>query len=278
MNLLRIGALGLVAGALGLASAAQAVPVVVSFQEGVAGYAGTKDTYVHGNSAGGSSTRGTNFGSNTKVYSDGDDDLTSLIGGSTQTNAATVTGLIRFDNMFNCGSGSRCGGPIPDVGPGQIIILSAILTVKTGTASGDEATSTFDFHRMIATWDESVTWNSMTSGISYDNVEASSTSTGTVTNPANGALVNIDVTADLQYWADNLGSSTRGWAVKPCSNEGAPPVTGCTDGWLFDSSETATAANRPKLTVTYELIPEPSTALLLGAGLAGLAATFRRRS
>ena len=41
MNLLRIGALGLVAGALGLASAAQAVPVVVSLQEGVDGSAGT---------------------------------------------------------------------------------------------------------------------------------------------------------------------------------------------------------------------------------------------
>lgn len=279
MTLLRFGALGLLAGALGLAAAAQAVPVVVSFQDGVAGYAGTKDAYLHGNSAGGSSTRGTNFGTNVKIYSDGDDDLTSLIGGSTQTNAATVTGLLRFDNMFACAAGpSRCSGPIPDLGPGQIIILSAILTVKTGSASGDEATSNFNFHRMIATWDEAATWNSMTSGISFDNVEANATSTGTVTNPAVSSLQNIDVTADLQFWADNLGASTRGWAIKPCSNEGAAPVTGCTDGWLVDSSETATIANRPKLTVTYEVIPEPSTALLVGAGLAGLAVRLRRRS
>lgn len=279
MNLFRMGALALLAGALGLASTAHAVPVVVSFQDGVAGYAGTKDTYVHGNSAGGSDTRGDNFGTNVKIYSDGDDDQTGILSSGQQTNAATVTGLLRFDNLFDCVSGSRCGGPIPDVGPGNIVILSAILTVRTGAASGDESNSAFDFHRMIATWDESVTWNSMTGGISYDNVEASSTSTGTVSPPiAVSSIVNIDVTADLQYWADNLGSSTRGWAIKPCSNEGAPPVTGCTDGWLMDSSETATIANRPKLTVTYEVIPEPTTALLLGIGLLGLVRAGGRKA
>lgn len=282
MNLLRMGALGLLAGALGFASAAQAAPVVVSFQDGVGGYAGTKDAYVHGNSAGGADTRGDNFGTNTKIVSDGDDDLTSLIGGNAQTNAATVTGLLRFDNLFDCAAGpSRCSGPIPDLGPGNIIILSAILTVRTGSASGDNATSVFDFHRMIATWDESVTFNSLTTsgvGVQYDNIEASSTSTATVTNPSTlSTLVNVDVTADLQHWADNVSESLRGWAIKPCANEGAVAPTGCTDGWFVDSSETATIANRPRLTVTYEVVPEPTTLVLLGAGLLGLVQAGKQR-
>ena len=254
------------AAAVGFATQASALPVTVSFRDGVGGYAGTKDTYVHEDAT------GTNQGANVKVYSDGDDDL-----GTAETNAQVVTGLIRFDNLFDCPAGpSRCGGVIPDVGPGNIIILSATLTVKTGTAAGDISAATrFDLHRMIATWDETSTWTSLTSGISYNNTEAATTATAAVLNPgANtaGALVNFDVTSDLQIWADNTSLSTRGWAVKPCSNAGAAPVTGCTDGWLFDSSETATIANRPILSVTYEVIPEPTTMLLLGSGVALLGA------
>jgi hypothetical protein len=64
--------------------------------------------------------------------------------------------------------------------------------------------------------------------------------------------------------------------VKPCTNSGASPVSGCTDGWFFDSSESATVANRPILTVTYEVVPEPTTMLLLGSGVALLGA--RRRA
>lgn len=260
-------ALGLV-----LSGTASALPITVSFRDGVGGYAGTKDTYVHEDAT------GTNQGANVKVYADGDDDL-----GTAETNAQVVAGLLRFDNMFACAAGpSRCGGPIPDLGAGQISIISAILTVRTGTASGDISAATrFDLHRMIATWDESSTWSSLTSGISYNGTEAASTATAAVLNPgANtaGGLVNFDVTADLQTWADNTSLSTRGWAIKPCSNSGAAPVTGCTDGWLFDSSEAATVADRPLLTVTYEVIPEPTTALLLGLGLLGLARAGSRRS
>lgn len=183
------------------------LPVIVAFQEGNAGYAGTKDTYLHEDAP--TTTQGTNV----KVNSDGDDDLSPA-----ETNAQVVTGLIRFDALFDSPSGSRSGGPIPD----GATIISATLAVRTGTGSGDVSAATFNLHRMIATWDESATWNSLTSGISYDGVEASASATAGVVGPNTaGALVTFDVTSDVQLWSSNNALSLRGWAIKPGSNSGA---------------------------------------------------------
>ncbi len=217
------------------------LPAIVAFQDGNNGYSGTKDTYLHEDAA------GTVQGTNVKVNADGDDDL-----GTAETNAQVVTGLIRFDALFDSPSGSRSGGPIPD----GATILSAILSVRTGTASGDVSASTFNLHRMIATWDESATWNSLSSGISYDDTESASTSTASVVGPNTaGALVTFDVTTDVQLWSNDNSLSLRGWAIRPGSSSGFPPVAGQTDGWWFDSSEAATIANRPMLTVTYAVVP-----------------------
>ncbi len=221
-----------------------ALPTVIAFQNGVDGYAGTLDTYIHEDDT------STNQGSNVKIYSDGDDDL-----GTAETNAQIVTGLIRFNNLFLSGGGaSRTGGPIPD----GATIVSATLSVRTGTASGDISIASFDLHRMIATWDESSTWSSLSSGVSYNDVEAASTKTAEVLSPnANtaGALVSFDVTDDVQLWSSNNSLSLRGWAIRARSYSGAPPVSGQTDGWWVDSSEAATVANRPTLTVSYVLPP-----------------------
>ena len=225
-----------------------ALPTIIAFQQDVGGYAGTLDTYVH------EDENTTNHGANVKVYSDGDDDL-----GSSETQAQEVQGLIRFNNLFLSGGGaSRIGGPIPD----GATILSATLKVRTGTASGDTSVSLFNLHRMIVTWDESATWNSMSTsgvGIARDDVEASSTITAAASggnvNVA-GGLVTFDVTADLQLWSSNNTLSTRGWLVHPDGVAlGGNTVAGQTDGWWFDSSEAPTVANRPVLTVTYVAAP-----------------------
>ena len=217
---------------------------MVTFQDGLGGYAGTLDTYVHEDEP------GTTHGTNAKVSADGDDDL-----GTAETNAQVVTGLIRFNNLFASGGGaSRIGGSIPD----GATIVSAVLAVRTGTASGDVSASSFDLHRMIATWDESSTWTSLSSGVSYNNTEAATAATASVLSPgANtaGGLVLFDVTSDVQLWSNDNTLSLRGWAVRPRSNSGASPVSGQTDGWWFDSSEASAPANRPQLLVSYVLAP-----------------------
>jgi hypothetical protein len=226
------------------------LPSVVKFQDGVAGYNGTLDTYI------GEVNAGVSFGASSRVNSDGDDDPLN-----NQSTAQEVQGLIRFNNLFTGpgpASSSRYGGPIPD----GATIINATLSVRTGTSSGDISASLFNLHRMIATWDESSTWNSMSTsgvGIARDNIEASSTITASASggnvNVA-GGLVNFNVTTDVQYWSTNLAASTRGWLVHPDGVAlGGNPVSGQTDGWWFDSSETNTIANRPYLTITFAVAP-----------------------
>lgn len=206
----------------------------VSFRNGTNSYTQAKDTYLHEDDP------TTNQGSNVKIVSDGDDDL-----GTAETPPQRVVGLIRYDAMFDTTFGSRGGGPIPD----GSTIISAILSVRTGTTVGDEATAGnfFTLHRMIATWSESSTWDSMVSGISLDDIEAVNLPTAYIEGPATlGAFVTFDVTADLQIWSDDNSLSTRGWVIYPYLG---------TNGWRIDSSNTATVANRPILTVTYHVGP-----------------------
>lgn len=204
----------------------------VTFRNGENGYTGAQDTYIHEDEP--ALTHGTNV----KVYSDGDDDL-----GTAETPVQRVQGLLRFDHMFNTGGGvSRGGGPIPD----GSTIQSASLAVKTGTATGDEAPAGnyFFFLRMIQTWQASTaTWDSMVGGIQSDGVDAATTSTDFINGPATqGQLVTLNVTGDVQLWSGDNSLSTRGWAIDPTIG---------TNGWWFDSSDAATVANRPGLTVKF---------------------------
>jgi len=212
------------------------LPGVASFRNGENGYTGAQDTYLHEDDP------GTTQGSNAKVNSDGDDDL-----GTAEAPPQRVQGLIRFDHLFDTPGGvSRGDGPIPD----GATIVSAILTVRTGNSSGDEAPAgnIFSLHRMIATWQESTaTWTGLTGGVSLDGIEAVATATASLNGPATlGAVVSFDVTVDVQLWSNNNSLSTRGWVIHP--------TTG-TNGWWFASSNAANLADRPRLVITYDLPP-----------------------
>ncbi len=145
------------------------------------------------------------------------------------SNGNEAQALIRFDNLFGNGAGQI---------PLGATILSARLTVDANDPSSQGAE--IRFYRMLTAWSESSTWNSMSSGIQTDGVEASSTPESIVPNPDITGTVTISgLETTLQAWSD--GASNFGWVV----------INNSTDGWDVSSSETSTPNLRPRLFVTY---------------------------
>jgi hypothetical protein len=103
---------------------------VDTFQEGVSSYSGTQDTFLEQN------TPDTSH----------DESLVKVENDAPQVQH----GLIRFDNIFGNGAGQI---------PYGSIINSASLTVEVDNVSS--AGAQIRLHRMLVTWPESATWNSM---------------------------------------------------------------------------------------------------------------------
>src|SRR5688500_8395606 len=141
-------------------------------------------------------------------------------------------GLVRFDNLI---------GPGPGQVPQGATITAASLTLRTGSEGSDESSTPTSLHRMLASWGEASTWDSLDGGVTADGVEAAATADGTVTPSINGGAVSFDVRASVQAWSSNPASN-RGWAL----------LAGGTNGWRLESSEALDPAVRPQLTVTYE--------------------------
>ncbi|MCG8002760.1 MAG: cadherin domain-containing protein [Candidatus Thiodiazotropha lotti] len=182
-----------------------------TFQEGVDGYVGSEDTELH------VINPDTALGANTSISIDLDN-----LGGESQ-------GLIKFGNIFGSG-------------PGQIpygsTIHSASLTIQVFDPSG--AATTVSLHQMLSAWDESSTWNSVTSGLQLDNIEASSVADSTMTLAEfTGQQTFYGLETTLQAWAD--GATNHGWAI----------VSDSSDGWDFYSSEHGVITERPVLTIDF---------------------------
>lgn len=130
-------------------------------------------------------------------------------------------------------------------GPGQVpvgaTVLAARLVVDTTNAGAGGA-----LHRMVQTWSESATWNSLSRGIQTDGREAARTGTAQAgfihrTPVVPLGTTEIDVTADVRHWV--AGGANHGWAILPWG--------GGTDGWAFSPSEAAPIDLRPKLVVEW---------------------------
>ncbi len=190
----------------------------ISFQEGVApdsGYDGATDVTI----AEGAPL--TNDGGNASCYIDGDD------GGGDD-----LSTLFRWD-VSAIPAGSN--------------IEQASITLNVFNVSPN----TYELFRVLRDWVENeATWNIYSSGNNWQTpgalgaLDRGSDILGAFT-PANSGFQTIQLNADgialVQSWVDD--PSTNGGIILADS--------GATDGADFDCSETGSAANRPKLSLTY---------------------------
>lgn len=220
----------------GLMATAQA-QTTVTFRDGDNGYAGTQDAELR------SETPSTNFGSATSIA------IRQNVTGATQQ------GLIRFDGIIGNGAFQI---------PAGSIITSASLRF-----SFNDAGVGFSAHRMLVDWSEdSVTWDSLTGGVSADDIEALALPTSTLGSDNGGTNVppgniSINVTGLIQAYAN--GAPNFGLALLPFS-------TG-NNSVGFTSSEFETIALRPRLSVTW-IVPAPGAVSVAGLVAVG---TLRRR-
>jgi len=154
---------------------------LISYQQGVSGYAGTQDSDLVRLSP------TANFSA--------DIDLELAGSGSFIRNS-----LIRFDDVFGNGSGQI---------PLGTAIASATLILENIAPNPAPSLS---LHRVLVDWDEAtVTWNNFgstpggASGIDYSAVSTNTLTTG-VLGPQS-----VDVSADVQLWAN--GASNFGWYI-----------------------------------------------------------------
>lgn len=133
----------------------------------------------------------------------------------------------------------------------KFIIPPEADTVKQATlslfpSSGSDAT--ISAYRMLTPWDDSYTWSSFgANGIALDDVIASSTPSFTITAPASGQALSIDVTLDVEGWIAGDAIDNQGWVF----------VSDSTDDFVFNSANNIN--NAPSLSIIGPL-PQPSPA------------------
>jgi hypothetical protein len=191
-------------------------PITISFQDGVSptgAYAGTIDTYLWGTTP--DTTRGT--------------ETTFVLDITVGTPTDDRRTLLKFD--------------LTSI-PTNATVVGATLEFWISAEGQGWA-----WYRMLAPWNESSTYNTMTGGVDNDGVEAAATP-----SLVNG--VNLDTILSVTVRDNILVSDVQSMVSNPSTNYGwlgknLDTATG--DGVQFDSRESITATRRPKLTVRYTL-------------------------
>src|SRR5438874_6421605 len=196
--------------------------VVQTFRQGQNSYSGAHDTHIR------TDQPTATFGATTILSSDLDTD-------SGKAGNQQIQSLVRFDNIIGSAAGQV---------PTGATIASAKLILFSDSATGAETVNNIEIHRMLTSWSESSTWNSLSAGISANGIEAAAApdfanAPATLAHPWF-----FDVTDTVQAYAN--GAANFGWAVMP---------TGL-DDYRFNSSEAATLSFRPGLEITYLLMSQ----------------------
>ena len=125
-------------------------------------------------------------------------------------------------------------------GPGQIPSGATVLSASLELIASDAGGGQISMHRMLRSWDESSTWDSLGNGVQRDDVEAVSAADATIDPTVTGLVTITGLEATVQDWVN--GGPSEGWAFFSNSD----------DGWDFRTSEYSTVAERPRLVVTYD--------------------------
>jgi PKD repeat protein len=189
--------------------------VTVSFQDGVSGYNGTRDTKIL------SSNPSSNYGSSFELGTDGSPDESAFI----------------YWDISSIPVGSS--------------VLSVDITVNVVGRSNDN----YELYQMQAPWIENeATWNEYASGQSWEVVGAtgisdkSSIVLGSIGAPTNGVYtisLNADGIAVVQSWVDDPGSN-QGFIILDYND--------ASDGMDLSSREVSNVAERPILRISYSNI------------------------
>ncbi|MCD0458207.1 choice-of-anchor I family protein [Roseiconus lacunae] len=194
---------------------------IATFRDGVDSYTGTQDTLISAGSP--------------------DTDQSALEGIFIDANDGQGRGLIRFDDIIG-----EAAGQIP---AGARVITARLRTASIeNNAQGDGAR----FFPMLSSWEATDTYNSLVDGVSIDGVEVATEYTAAAGNPNRDPNVQAgfhdwDVTADVQAWVSGQRDNF-GWLFEPWESG--------TDGWGFQTSDSAELLYRPQLEVVYAIVDE----------------------
>lgn len=196
-------------------------PNIVSFKNGVNGYAGTYDTFIE------STTPSTDNGGSTSLVIDYDFSVYPTI-------SRTRASLVRWDTSSI---------------PSGATVVGSHINFYINTEGKQ-----FAGYRMITGWTSGSTYNSLGGGVALDNIEAASTSDFVygVTTASQG----IDTyTGSLRV---NIPLSTaQQWVSYPALNSGyyfiGGPTESSGDGLQISSSKTGAIGQRPELVISYIL-------------------------
>jgi len=200
-------------------------PGALTFQGGILGYAGTRDTWIN------EDAKDSSYGNGATI--DVDDDVRNNIFNDRETQA-----LLAFDDLF---TSTGEPGKIPVGRP----IERAVLRLHV---SEDHDNPFYDpdirVHFMTKGWSEGSTWNSMNNGLSsgddYDQLLGAFAADN---NPDGNFARSLDVTAAVQRWAN--GEPNHGFALT------TEIISGNDDGISIKSSENGLVIDRPALEVFF---------------------------